>query len=86
MEHGAYIQLKRSVKRMDYDNDALDWAASYGHLEIVKYLIEKKAYVTDETLIWCTNDGQIEMVKYLMEYKKTTLNWLLRCAKSNRIV
>jgi ankyrin repeat protein len=54
-----------------WNEEALTWAARYGHLEVVKYLAEEcnvDAYVFDEyALRHACSNGHLEVVKYLVE-------------------
>ena len=61
-EQGANIILD--------ENKALRTASCYGHLEIVKYLIENGADVhsfNDQALRYASGYGHLEIVKYLVE-------------------
>ena len=61
-EQGANIILD--------ENKALRTASCYGHLEIVKYLIENGADVhsfNDQALRYASGYGHLEIVKYLIE-------------------
>ena len=53
-----------------WNNYALRWSAYHGHLEIVKYLIEKGVDIhadNNETLRLSVLHGQLEIVNYLRE-------------------
>jgi len=57
-------------KEINYDWNCLRWAAIYGSLEIVKFLIENGANIhvwNDWTLRWAARNGHLEIVKYLVE-------------------
>ena len=57
----------------EYGRTPLHWAAEYGHLEIVKVLIENKANVNEADnngrapLHWVIEQKNVEMVKFLMD-------------------
>jgi ankyrin repeat protein len=51
-------------------DEALRWAASDGHLDVVKYLVSKGANVhvrDDEALLYAAGNGHLQVVKYLVE-------------------
>lgn len=49
-------------------NEALSWASSYGHLEIVKFLIQHGAKADYNALINASEDGHLEVVQYLIQH------------------
>ncbi len=78
------------------DNYALRGVSYYGHLEVVKFLIDKGLTLEDirsqdnEALIWTSSNGHLKVVKYLID-KGLTLedirsqnNEALRWASINR--
>lgn len=50
------------------DNKPLEAASIFGYSEIVKYLVENGANVTDNALIWASRSGNLELVKYLVDH------------------
>ena len=57
----------------------LDMSAEYGHLEVVKFLIEKKMYNKtniDNALINCISNENAEIVRYLLQYTSTIHNYI----------
>jgi len=57
------------VDASDHDNQAIIWAASNGHLEVIKYLLTlpgvKASAQKNKAFIWAIIYGQLEVVKYL---------------------
>ena len=81
-----YIQMVQFVRSISQNKDirrnkdeiisfrnkeeALVRASQYGHLDIVKYLVEEGAYIhawEDYSLIMAGENGHLEVVKYLVE-------------------
>ena len=64
VENCADINIKNK-----YGATASALASSSGHLEIIKYLIEKMDYHNDwdNLLMWAAYGGSIDIVKYLVE-------------------
>ena len=56
IEQGANVSVR--------DNYALRLAASWGHLEVVKYLVSQGAQ-DDLAIRWAVRYGHLETVKYL---------------------
>ena len=55
---------------IDTNDDALKWASSNGHLEVVKFLVEKGANVHADdnyALGWASENGHLDVVKFLVE-------------------
>jgi len=53
------------------DNYAVRWASEYGHLDVVKYLVEHGADITADNnyaVRWASLNGHLEVVKYLVEH------------------
>ena len=51
----------------------MDWAASNGQLEVVKWLHKNRSEgCTPEALFWAASKGHLEIVKYLYENKLVT--------------
>lgn len=51
------------------DNKALEWAAQYGHLEAVKYLLDQGVDINihdGEALTWAAHNNHLELVRYLI--------------------
>ena len=50
------------------DNIAVRWASRYGHLEVVKFLVEQGADTSandNEALKWASGKGHLEIVNFL---------------------
>jgi ankyrin repeat protein len=80
IERGDFDKVKYFVKEKNfgkdhiYESDALQLAAKYGYLDIVKYLVEQGADVNwidhdgSFALILSTKYGHFDVVKYLVEH------------------
>jgi len=54
-------------------NEGLKWASRYGHVEVVKVLLDSGANVhadDDRALQWASENGHVEVVKVLKSYMK----------------
>ena len=54
--------------KLNGKDDALRWASWYGHLQIVKYLVQKGVDIhaqKDAALMWASKNGHLQVVKYL---------------------
>ena len=52
------------------NDEALIYASSNGHLDVVKYLVDHGANVNaddDEALIWASKNGHLDVVEYLVD-------------------
>ncbi len=64
--------------------DAMDWAAEYGHLDVVRYLHEKRQEgCTTDAMDWAAGNGHLDVIKWLHENRHegcTTkaMNWASR--------
>jgi len=72
-EYGRF-DLEFDINSCDKDGDtALMWASMYGHIEVVKLLLEAGADVNaktidgDTALKWASDYGHTEIVKLLLE-------------------
>ncbi len=63
---------RKNVTNIQYnDSDGLTYAATRGHLPIVKYLTERGAdinYLDDFALMQASANGDLQLVKYLVEH------------------
>ncbi len=56
----------------DFKGTALMWSAGMGHLDIVKYLLDKGADINkkdelgDTALMWASYGGKLNVIKYLI--------------------
>ena len=73
-----------------YHNEALRLAAGFGHIDIVKYLVEvQKANIhakEDEAVRFASRRGHLDVVKYLVEHGANIHaqnNYALKWAKGN---
>ena len=62
---------QRNVDAAMYDNTPMRFAAEYGHVLIVDYLMKKPGVKVSHTLNWAfivaSENGHLNMVKYLMD-------------------
>ena len=71
-------------------NGVLIWASENGHLEVVKYLVEKRGadVITnnDGAVQWASENGHLEVVKYLINHgadARSSNNYAVRNASVN---
>ena len=58
------------IKNSEYNHLALQHASQKGHLEVVKFLVEKGTNIHDENdfnVRWASRNGHLDVVKYLVE-------------------
>jgi ankyrin repeat protein len=86
VETWHWLKEKNVNIRVDYEN-ALRWAATYGHLEVVKYLVQNGANVNNNSALrWAAYNGHLEIVKFLLENGANVHAWndsALRSAAEN---
>jgi ankyrin repeat protein len=69
--HKNIVGVQYFVDKSNDKDEALKYAVIYGHLEIVKYLIEKGADVDSNdgyALCQYAKNGDFDMIKYLIEH------------------
>jgi ankyrin repeat protein len=75
------LEMERLGIDMFFTKNAMDWAAKKGHLEVIKYLHEKrKEGCTTYAMNWAAGNGHLEVIKYLHEKRKEgctidAMNW-----------
>jgi hypothetical protein len=57
-------------------------ASVYGHLETVKYLIEKGIQPTSETINFASANGHLSVIQYLMEYGTIATDYSINAASA----
>ena len=70
-EKGNLEDILSIVNQGCNKNKILTWSSQFGHLEVVKYLIEKCGADVrannDEAVRYASGNGHVEVVKYLVE-------------------
>ena len=67
----GYLNLLVLKKDLEYTANAMDWAAFYGHLDVIKWLHEnRKEGCTTDAMDFAAGNGHLEVVKWLHENRK----------------
>ena len=61
------IELVKKLEIHKKKSNAVQIAAENGHLELVKYLLTKKAYINSKAIRDAAKNGHLELVKFLKE-------------------
>jgi len=68
LDDGADVDAKSSSgENWVYQRSPLEWAASEGHVDVMKVLIEKGADLDDGAMFYVVGSGNIEAVKLLIK-------------------
>jgi ankyrin repeat protein len=78
--------------RLDrYDNEAIQWVSSHGHIKVVRLLLSDKrvdpAVRNNYAIRWASDNGYLEVVRLLLNDKRVDPaawdNWSIQWASSN---
>nr|XP_012563390.1 unnamed protein product [Hydra vulgaris] len=74
----AELELKR-LDRYKGTEDSINWAASNGHLKVIKYLHSKGYRGTENAINWAALNGHLKVLEYLHELRyrgtENAINW-----------
>ncbi len=63
-----YVEKGEDIN--ECDGRCLRWAIFYGHLEVVKYLVDHGAIISPLSIAWSRSNGNTDIYDYLNKMKR----------------